>query len=82
MATNTQHRVYWISEPPTECDITGTKIIAEFVDGRMPGRTTWACWHPVAFKRHGGSFGTGCGQRYVKQPEGTEDAGRWLKVEG
>jgi len=74
--------VYWISEPPVRCDISGLLIGKSFVDGHLPGQTTWGCFDPEIFARMGGTLGLGLGQRYVKQPEGQEDAGRWLKVEG
>jgi hypothetical protein len=82
MTVKAEHRVYWISEPPVRCDLSGGLIAKEFVDGRLPGNTQWGCFDPVIFARLGGKYGLGLGQRYEKQAEGSDDAGRWLKVEG
>ena len=76
-----QH-VFWQSPAPERCDFSGTPIDNEFVDGHVPGDRRWGCFHPGIYKQCGGTLGTGWGQRYVKQPEGTPLAGRWLKVEG
>lgn len=80
--TTTENRIYWISEPPVRCDLSGLLIGTTFVDGRLPGHTTWGAYEPEIFVRLGGTYGFDLGQRYVKQPEGSDDAGRWLKVEG
>jgi hypothetical protein len=74
--------VYWISKPPVTCDLTGMPIGDRFVDGHLPGSSRWGCIDPKVFKDRGGKLGLGMGQLYVKQPEGQEDAGQWLKVEG
>lgn len=82
MTTKTETAIYWISEPPITCELSGKRISDSFVDGRVPGQSTWGCFHPEVFQRIGGTLGQGSGQRYVRQPEGADDAGRWLKVEG
>jgi hypothetical protein len=69
--------VHWMSEIPTHCQLSGRKITKRFVDGRAPGRSSWACMHPDYFRQIGGNLGTGNGQLYVRQ-----DDGRWLKTEG
>jgi hypothetical protein len=73
---------FWFGTIPAHCDLTGANIVDSFVDGRVPGDSRWGCILPQEFKRRGGKLGTGLGQRYVKQPEGSEHAGKWLKVEG
>jgi hypothetical protein len=69
--------VYWISEVPPKCQLSGRRITTHFVDGRVPGMSSWACMHPVHFASIGGRLGLGNGQLYERQP-----TGRWLKIEG
>jgi hypothetical protein len=70
-------RVFWMGEVPTHCQLSNKRITKSFVDGRVPGHSSWACMHPSYYKSVGGTFGMGRGQRYEKQADG-----RWLKVEG
>lgn len=53
------------------------RITDRFVDGRVPGHSSWAIMHPSTFERLGGTYGTNYGQLYAKQADG-----RWLKIEG
>jgi len=72
-----EKRIYWRSPVPETCQLSGRKITDKFVDGRVPGTTTWGEMHPAYFRQLGGAFGQGNGQLYEKQADG-----RWLKVEG
>lgn len=76
-STLSKEPVYWIGEVPTSCQLSGKRITTKFVDGRVPGMSSWANMHPKYFEALGGTFGMGCGQLYEKQ-----ENGRWLKVEG
>jgi hypothetical protein len=76
-STLSREPVYWMGEVPKACQLSGKVIAKTFVDGRVPGMTSWAYVHPKYFKAIGGTFGVGRGQLYEKQ-----DNGRWLKVEG
>jgi len=69
--------VYWRSPVPDTCQLSDRKITTKFVDGRVPGRSSWACMHPDYYLSGGGTFGTGRGQLYQKQADG-----RWLKING
>ncbi len=69
--------VYWISDVPATCQLSGNKIVTEFVDGRIPGHSSWAIMEPEYFLSIGGTLGTGNGQHYNKLADG-----RWLKVDG
>jgi hypothetical protein len=75
--TITREPIHWMGSIETKCQLSGRKLTTEFVDGRVPGMSSWAIMHPAWFKSRGGKLGTGRGQRYQKQPNG-----RWLKVEG
>lgn len=72
-----RREVYWLSDVPDACQLSGRKIITEFVDGRVPGMSSWAIMAPDYFRGIGGTLGTGRGQHYRKQANG-----RWLKIEG
>jgi len=73
-----KREVYWLSANlPDKCQLSGKAIRTEFVDGRVPGISSWAIMEPGYFRQIGGTLGTGRGQRYRKQSDG-----RWLKVEG
>jgi hypothetical protein len=76
-STLSKEPVYWIGVVPKKCELSGKVITKTFVDGRVPGMTSWANMHPKYFKALGGTFGVGRGQLYEKQ-----ENGRWLKVEG
>lgn len=69
--------VYWVGVIPEKCELSNIPIINLFVDGRIPGRSTWAAMHPVTFAEIGGTYGMGQGQLYQKQKDG-----RWLKIAG
>jgi hypothetical protein len=67
----------WIGDPPDICDINREPIVDEFIDGKTRAGP-WANMCPKCYKIFGvGRLGTGFGQRYKKQDDGT-----WLKVEG
>ncbi len=69
--------VHWIGEIPPKCQLSGRRIAKRFVDGRVPGMTSWAIMHPIYFAMIGGRLGTGNGQLYERQ-----QTGRWLKIGG
>jgi len=69
--------LYWYSEIPSKCQITGRLITDAFVYGAMPGINQWGMVHPLTFCEMGGTFGHGRGQLYEQQTDG-----RWLMVEG
>lgn len=67
---------YWMS-PLGNTDDFGVLYDNEMIDGRTKFGP-WANMTPESFRKNGvGQFGTGYGQRYVKQTDG-----KWLKVEG
>ena len=68
---------YWIGDVPTHCQLSGREIKGIFVDGRVPGISSWAIMSPGTFRTAGGQTGTGLGQVYKQQGDG-----RWLKIEG
>lgn len=70
-------KVRWIGSPPKKCDICHKPITDEFVDGATQFRGIWGNMCPDCHKKYGNGVGTGSGQRYVKQEDGT-----FLKVEG
>ena len=76
--TATKEAVHWIGEVPPKCQLSGRKLTKRFVDGRIPGRSTWAIMHPDYFASIGGRVGMGNGQLYERQ----QDSGRWMKIEG
>lgn len=62
--------------PPPACDTCSDQIQEAFVDGRTyTGR--WASMCMDCYGEFGVGLGTGKGQRYEKQ-----DNGSWRKVEG
>lgn len=65
------------SSPVDVCDICKTPIKDEFVDGRVQGISSWALLCLVCHREHGVGLGTGRGQRYQRQPNGS-----FTKVEG
>lgn len=67
---------HWTGTAPTACDIDGTVIKDNFVDGRTR-RGPWANMCLSCHRTQGVGLGTGKGQHYKKQGDG-----RWLKVEG
>ena len=64
------NKVYWTGK--TTCDICNKPCTTHLVDGNINGR--WGVCHISCYK---GSFGTGLGQLYTKQEDGT-----WLKTVG
>ena len=70
-------RAVWLGEVPTHCQMSGTPIRNVFVDGRIPGSSTWAIMSLGYFRKNGGHIGIGRGQVYTKQEDGT-----WVKTDG
>ncbi len=69
-------RKRWYGSVPSIDDF-GNTITNEFIDGRTC-LGPWAMMAPKSFKKYGvGRFGTGSGQRYVKENDGV-----WYKAEG
>jgi hypothetical protein len=68
--------VYWLSDLPTHCQVSGKLLTDRFVDGKTPGG---ACGilHPETFAGFGYKPAQGVGQLYEKQADGS-----WLKIEG
>jgi hypothetical protein len=69
-------KVYWLSEVPAGCQLSGKPFNGVMYDANLPG-IGWGLWCYEAFEYHGGKLGTGFGQKYRRQ-----DDGRWLKVAG
>ena len=69
-------QVFWLGRVPSYCQVSGTPITDEFVDGRS-ANGQWAIMHPETFAALGHPFGPGFGQKYKKQSDG-----KWLKVAG
>jgi hypothetical protein len=69
--------VFWIGDPPDQCNICGSEITTTFVDGRTRAHGSWACMCLACHQGYGVGLGTGNGQVFTKQ-----DDGQWLKVEG
>lgn len=71
---------YWHGKAPKTCELTSAPITNVFIDGKTR-RGPWRIMCPEAWTKYGitadGSFGTGIGQRYEKQPDG-----KWLKTAG
>ena len=57
--------------PPSNCDICHAPITDMFVDGATTAGP-WGnmCW-PKCYAKYGRGLGTGKGQKYEKQPNGT-----------
>ena len=70
-------KTYWLSDVP-KLDDFGQPITDEFIDAATV-HGPWAMMSPVSWNMFGKSvkLGTGLGQRYKKQANGT-----WMKVEG
>jgi hypothetical protein len=68
-------RPCWIGTVP-ERDDFDDPITTTFIDGRTV-MGPWAIMTPRTHKMRGVGLGTGRGQRYVKEADGT-----WYKVEG
>jgi hypothetical protein len=70
-------KVYWRSPVPRTCDMCGSPLHEQFVDGRIKGGTQWGYLDLKCHTARGMGFGVGKGQRYDRQEDG-----RWLKTEG
>ena len=58
------------TSPPTKCDICQGNIADMFVDGATTAGP-WANMCPKCYGFYGRGLGTGKGQKYEKQPNGT-----------
>lgn len=67
----------WSGSKISKCDLCYDAIENEFIDGHLRLGGPWGIFCPRCFAIGGVGFGTGRGQRYMKQ-----DDGRFLKVEG
>jgi hypothetical protein len=59
-----------IKKPPSQCDLCAAKIVDTFYDAA----TKWGQWGnvcPKCFVQGGMTLGTGRGQEYKKQTDGT-----------
>jgi hypothetical protein len=68
-------KVRWLGTPPEKCDLCGTPITDEFVDGKTR-MGPWGNMDIACHKRVGVGLGTGKGQRFKLQD------GQFVKVEG
>lgn len=68
--------VYWRGSPIRKCDLCSMPIQKEFVDGKTLSGP-WGILCPACHRTFGYGVGTGRGQRYQLQENGS-----WLKVEG
>ena len=68
--------VVYVGSPSSSCNICGAPIVDNFIDGRTINGW-WAEMCAVCHLRYGVGLGTGQGQRFQRQDDGT-----WLKVEG
>ncbi len=66
---------YWLSQPPSKCQIGGENIVMSFVDGSTGSGGPWAIMCNECHKVYGVGLGIGKGQRFVLQGDG-----RFLKV--
>ena len=69
----------WLGTPPKQCDVCGSKITMEFVDGK----TTLGPWANLCMTCHeavGVGLGTGRGQHYYLTVD--EDNVQFQKVSG
>jgi hypothetical protein len=66
----------WCGDPPTACDLCGRKITDVFVDGKTL-RGPWGNLCLLCHCQYGIGLGTGRGQKYERQPDGS-----WQKVGG
>ena len=69
----TRKTLAWKSQTPTKCQICRKKISALFVDGRInrPGFRTWATMCVTCHGSIGSGLGTGCGQMFGRDTDGT-----------
>lgn len=71
-----QTKKLWIGTAPARCQLCLDEIKDSFVDGKTcDGRWAFMCTNCHAEEGYG--LGTGKGQKYTLQPDGT-----WEKVEG
>lgn len=66
----------WMGTPPAICDICQQKIHKIFIDGKT-NFGPWGNMCPTCHKKHGGKLGTGLGQKYELQEDGS-----WAKTAG
>jgi hypothetical protein len=60
----------WMGTPPSKCDVCRADIKEIFIDGNMKVGS-WANMCFSCHKQHGVGLGTGRGQKYRKQSDGT-----------
>ena len=66
----------WIGAAPCTCDICKAELVGMFVDGKTQ-MGPWACMCAECHARVGVGLGTGGGQRYERQADGS-----WLCTKG
>jgi hypothetical protein len=76
MAKSTDEKIIWSGPAPAKCDTCQAEIKDEFIDGKTK-MGPWANMCKPCHYRYGCGLGTGKGQRYQKQTDGS-----FLKVEG
>ncbi len=67
----------WIGDKPKVCQMCGGKIVDIFIDGKVGRFGSWAIMCNSCHISSGTGLGTGKGQKFEKQPNGS-----WLKIEG
>jgi len=67
---------YWQGKNPEHCDLCADPIRNVFIDGKT-FKGPWATMDEKCHRNFGVGLGTGKGQKYEKQADGS-----WLKVEG
>lgn len=69
--------VYWAGQTPKHCALCNDKLLTGFYDARIPAVGSWGTICYRCFNQHGCKTGTGMGQRFVQQRDGS-----FLKTEG
>ena len=54
----------WMGARPQSCQCCGQTLREQFADGRHPVFGMWGIFAVTCFKRLGGTYGIGRGQRY------------------
>lgn len=69
---------FWVGDPPKTCDACDRAITTVFFDAALPSYGgSWGNVCPKCFLHAGATIGTGFGQKYEKQEDGT-----WRKTAG
>jgi hypothetical protein len=69
-------RRFWRGSEPTSCELCNNRLRVSFYDAKTPGGP-WGMICSLCFTIHDMRTGTGWGQKYERQRDGS-----WLKTEG